>query len=212
MYQIEIFVVGDTQKHNRQIAGYSERPKRRLGSCSADNRIRRRPQRLRCMDQMPCETLEQPGFARRNADVTKLHLCLGPRKRRCTLERSDVTVLVDKIEQQFARRCNDRPEGDPYRRTGSDTNTAAHREDRIEYGARRARKCPPIECRHRCPDTAAASEKSSPVGFDLDFSTALAIQNRKMRGPHLGLVCRATTARRQYCAFVGEVFRSHEQL
>ena len=64
--------------------------------------LRRRAQRRRGVDDVSGQALELTGLAPVDTEVVQLHLGLGPSQRGGALERADVVVLVDQI-QDLAR-------------------------------------------------------------------------------------------------------------
>ena len=124
---------------DRQIAGYAEGHRLGCPPLPLSNGLRRWTQRRRGVDDVPGQTLVLSCLAPVDAEVVQLHLGLGPGERGGALERADVVVLVDQIEDVLARRGDHRPEIDARRRSWRDPHPTAQGEDRIEHRPGRAR-------------------------------------------------------------------------
>ena len=180
---------------------------------TAQDGVRRRPQRRPGIQQVPGDPLEQACFARVDAEMMELHLRPGPRQRGGPFERGAVAMLVDDVKHRLAAFGNHGPEGDAYGRARCDTHAAAQGENRVEYGADRVRQGPAVRNRDRPMDAVAAPEETGPVGLHLRLSHSLAVHDRQMRGPDFLFARRAAPPRCQEMAPGHRiVFGGHEQL
>ncbi len=208
---VDIFDIGDAQKHDRQIAGNALRPQTGLRAAAPHDRIRGRAQGRRGIDHMSREPLKQPRLARRHAEMVELHLSLRPRQHRGARERGGVAMLVDAVEQRCAAGGGDGPKGHANGRARRDADAAADREDRVEDGADRIRQRPAIHHGDGRANAAAAAEESRSVGFEFGSADGFAVDDGQMRGPDFRLARRPPSPRRQDRADVGEIFRLDEQ-
>ena len=132
---------------------------------------------------MPGKTLIERRFAGRDTDMAQLHLRLGPRQRRRSIEGGDVAMLVGKVEHGLPAGGDHGPESHADDRPGSDADAAAEGEDRIEHGAGGAGQPPSVEYRAGSAGRTAAAEKTGAVGFDLGRADGLSIDDGEMGRP-----------------------------
>ncbi len=109
---VELVDVGDADQDDRQIAGYAQGPQTWLPTTAVFDGLRRRTQHRRGVDDVSGQALVLPALLAVDAEVVQLHLGLRPSERGRALERADIVVLVDQIEDLRARRGDHRPEID----------------------------------------------------------------------------------------------------
>ena len=127
----------DAQEHDWQVARDRERPKPGLRPRAARDRgARRAPARVDIEDRGR-QALEIRRLLRADTQVAQLDLALRPGQRAGALEGGPVAMLVDQVDQRFARGGHDCPEGNARDLAWLDPEPLAQREDRIENGARR---------------------------------------------------------------------------
>ena len=97
---------------------------------------------------------------------------------------------VDRIRGDTGR------EGDAHERARRQAHALAHRGDRIQHGADRARQGAAVE-RHRRGRRSAAAEEPRAVGFPLHRSAEPPIDGEHVEGKGVGLVRRARTPAEQ---------------
>ena len=209
---IETLDLGDSQQHDRKIAGYALRPQTGLRTGALPNYVRGRAQIGSGEDDVACETLKKSGLAGVDPKMMELHLRLGPGQRRCTRIRGSVPMFVDAIQQRCARLCRHRPEGDANRRPRRHANTPAQCEDWIEHGSDRIGQRPIVHDRDCRANTLSAAQKARPVGFELRPADRFSIGDAQMRRPKCGFRRRPLSPRREYRAAVLEVFGLDEHL
>ena len=101
------------------------------------------------------------------------------------------------VEQRLARGRHHRPEGDARRAAGGNPQAPAQREHRIEHGADGVGQAPAVDHGDGVADVVAAAEEARAIGLELDLAKRLALDDREMGGPQLGLARAAAAARRQ---------------
>ena len=107
---MECFDFGDLQQHDRQIAGDALRPQTGLRTGALTNDSRRGAPAGE--NDVACQALKKPGFARVDAEVMELDLGLGPGQRRCALVCRCVSMFVDAIQKRRACSRRHGPECD----------------------------------------------------------------------------------------------------
>ena len=209
---MESFDLGDSQQHDRKIAGDALRPQTGLRTGALPNDIRRGAQIGASEDDVACEALKKSGFAGIDPKMMELHLRLGPRQSRCALKCRRIPMFVHTIQQRRARLCRHGPECDANRRPGRHANTPAQREDWIKYGSDRIGQRPCVHDRDWRANALSAAQEARPVGFELRPADRFSIGDAQMRRPKFGFRRSPLSPRRKDRAEVLEVFGLDEQL
>ena len=113
--ELHVVVIVNSHQNDRQIPGYSIRPQARGGRPVPGQNVARRAQRRIRIQHPIGDALKVLGLVEVDAEISQLHLRLGPGKRLGAFEHGCVTVLVGQCDGLLAARGQDGPEGDARR-------------------------------------------------------------------------------------------------
>src|SRR5450631_4077571 len=132
---------------------------------------------------MPSKLLEQARFPRRDAQMMQLNLPLRPSESGRASEGGRVSMFIDAVEQRLTGGGDDCPKSYSSHPARRNAQASAQGEDRVQDGARAIRERPSINHRDWRSNALATTKKARPVGFNLQFSHHLAVDDGEMRRP-----------------------------
>ena len=135
MHAADVVGVMDLHEDDGKVPRDAVRPERSDSFRPARKHLGGGAQRRIQIQDGRAERLEQLRFSRVDAEVAKLDLCLRAGECGDALERRDVVVRVREVEHSAPRRCHERRECRVDRLAGTDADTAAETDDRVEHRA-----------------------------------------------------------------------------
>ena len=210
--QREVIGFVEPDQDDRKVPGDAVGPERCGSLLVPFEHGRGGPQRWIREEHVVREALVEMRLVRSHAEVMQLDLGLGPRERRCALERRRILVLVGEIEHRAARRGDQRPERHPHGRTGLDPDTTAETEDRIENRADGARERSAIPNRERRAQRPSAAQEARPIALELQRTQPLALDHCEMCGEGLRLGGRTPPPAGEQGADLGDELGLYEQV
>ena len=141
---LEIVIVVDSNEHDWQVAGYSQRPQGRRPQDVLAEYLAGCTQRRICVQHAIGDALELLRDIEIDSQVAQLNLCLRPGQCLRPVERRCVAVFVGERQRVGSAQSHDGPEGDTYRFSPGNPHPTAQCQYRIEHRTGRVRERPRV--------------------------------------------------------------------